>query len=223
MRYKDRDLVEAGDLVFEMPTFIQDFGHRGHHNVPAYNPAQEHTVRVLVQGKLHEAIEYYLLYPLRTFFQKNDGRSIAGLDVLLSLVWGFVCGFEPRHVLQYFIWELKGCPAYRVWKRPQLLEVLLERDAEEGAHNRRRHQATVMFMKMNPMHDEEPLSGDQILENFLTGMRRSSRLILDNLGIMHDVTRGYLIHALENGLGFDLGLADQHKAFKSQIWRQAAE
>ena len=110
-------LITVENLVFQMPDFIHDFGWREHHNVPAANTEMEHTVRNWVQIELHEHIEHYLLYPARSWLTGQDGRAIYKLDIALSFLWGFICGFPPKDIVSYTIWKIRGCGAVKVWKK----------------------------------------------------------------------------------------------------------
>ncbi len=112
-------IIEVGKLIFQMPDFIHDFGHREHHNVPAANSEMEHTIRNWVKIELHELIEHYLLYPARNWFTARDARSIYKLDTLLGFIWGFVCGFPAKDILLHTLWDMRGCPAVRVWKKTE--------------------------------------------------------------------------------------------------------
>lgn len=221
MNFRGRNMVRIGNLVFEMPTFIQEFGYREHHNVPVYNPYQEPTVRNYVFGELHEIIEHYLLYPLRSFIQKNDGRSIKLLDIPLGFIWGFVCGFKPRDIFLHTVWTIRGCPAHRVWKEDELLEVLLERDMEEAVYNAKRQRCFSNLMKMAPYPEGKPQSLEEALSLFTTGIRRQSLMILDNLGISINTVRGWLIYALKHNVGFDLSWEQQSAAMGEQMVRQS--
>jgi hypothetical protein len=107
----------AKNMIFQMPDFIHEHGHRGHHQVPMINAYTKPSVRNWVKAEIHEIIEEYLLYPLKSFLIGRDARRIGLLNIPLTFVWGLVCGFPFRDIVNYTVWYARGCATVRTWKK----------------------------------------------------------------------------------------------------------
>lgn len=120
-------IEDLGELVFQMPDFIHEFGHNGHHGALMRTADRDEDGGYVewtglcsnAAFEIHEIIEEYLLYPARNWLRDRDACSIYKLDILLSFLWGFVCRFPAKDVVLYTIWEIRGCPAIKAWKKTE--------------------------------------------------------------------------------------------------------
>jgi hypothetical protein len=115
-----------GDMAFQRPDFIHEFGHGDHHT------SLMRTVELDEDGQyipytgevpewryeVHDLLDHYVFYPISKWLIDHDGSSferIAG--AVLKFFWGLNCCFPRKDVLLYTIWYLRGCPAVRWWKK----------------------------------------------------------------------------------------------------------
>jgi len=118
----------VGNLVFEMPWFIHEFGDEWHHASLMRKCARDDdgdyvwsTAPRKWRFIIHEFLDLNFFYPFRRWLRENDGRKINILDDwLLTPFWGINCGFPFRDVVLYTMWCIHGCPAVKVWKSEDL-------------------------------------------------------------------------------------------------------
>lgn len=122
----------VGNLVFEMPWFIHDFGDDAHH------VSMMRTAKLGKYGYIpgtgvpewrfiiHEILDDHIFYPVNNYLRRcfGDGEAYQFLRSVLGFFWGLNCNFPFRDVVLYTAWDFHGCPAVKVWPTEEFEKAL---------------------------------------------------------------------------------------------------
>ena len=89
----------------KLPNFVHNFPGWWTHN---YECEEAHSV----QSGLHVEIDFILNYlQARPRHKIRKSKSLSMfLRGFISFMWGLNCGFPPKDVIKYVIWEVRGFP-----------------------------------------------------------------------------------------------------------------